>query len=228
MDPIHSDTVNTSIVAPLVTGTTTSKTLLGTTLIALAILALLSHVLTTSHDAREPPSLKPRIPFVGHLLSMIRHRTKFLQITYDRAGHPALASLPILNGKLYAIWDASLIQSAYANRHLAFAPFIVEFLQREVDYSDEVHRIVVETTLMDDMFAAIRDAMTLRHTNAMGANALTVIADRLHMIRGDAEWQVIPNFYLWTRDLMTVATTHGLYGPEDPLQKYPTLVKDMW
>jgi hypothetical protein len=34
--------------------------------------------ITTQQDGREPPLLQPSIPFIGHLLGMIRHQSTFL------------------------------------------------------------------------------------------------------------------------------------------------------
>jgi hypothetical protein len=55
----------------------TSKPIV-TVLVLLAVAALVGHVLSPNVDGREPPVLKPRIPIIGHLISMIRDQAHFL------------------------------------------------------------------------------------------------------------------------------------------------------
>jgi hypothetical protein len=54
-----------------------TKVLLAITAV-LALIVSLAHLLSPPHDGREPPVLKPRIPVIGHLLSIIRHQSTFL------------------------------------------------------------------------------------------------------------------------------------------------------
>lgn len=61
-----------------------------------------------------------------------------------------IATLPILNGKLYAIWDPTLVQSAYRNKDLSFEPFAAEFAQKDLGLSNDVAKLLRETDLVPD------------------------------------------------------------------------------
>jgi hypothetical protein len=135
----------------------------------------------------------------------------------------------MLNGKVYAIWDASLIQSVHRNKNLSFVPFVIEFARRELDYDDAADRIVRESGLMGEFFEAVHEGMGARYTNRMNANALRYVASHLEGVcTSSGEEIVVPSVYRWTRDLMTLATCQALYGPGNPLAKDPSLLEDIW
>lgn len=116
---------------------------------------------------------------------------------------------------MYAIWDGSLIQSVYRNKNLSFVPFVVDFAQRELGYDAEKDKIVRETGLMDEFFDEIHKGMAPHYVHRMNANALQDVARTLNSVSdGDVE---VPNLWLWIRDLMTIATCKGLYGPDNPI-----------
>ena len=138
-----------------------------------------------------------------------------------------IASLPILNGKMYAVWDANLIQAIYRNKNFSFEPFIIEFARREIGYDDAADKIVRETDLVPDFIRTSHDGMNTHHLHQMNVNALRYVGDRLFAIRSDEDL-VVPNLYLFTRDLMTMATCEVLYGKENPAKKSPTFLDDVW
>jgi hypothetical protein len=46
---------------------------------ALCVLAWLSIRLTRGHDPREPPCIQPTIPFIGHLVGMVKYGAKYFE-----------------------------------------------------------------------------------------------------------------------------------------------------
>ncbi|KAF4983952.1 hypothetical protein FZEAL_744 [Fusarium zealandicum] len=178
-------------------------------------------------DSREPPVLPSSIPIIGHMIGLLKHQGSYLKILYDSTSRQ-LATLPILGGKLYIILDPAIIQSAYRNKRLSFEPFAVEFAQRELLLSDKAFKIVKETSLVPEFFASIHPAMTGANLHLMTANALNYVSGQLGLIGDGGKALDIPNLYLWVRDLMTLATTEALYGPENPIRENPSLIKDLW
>ncbi|KAM5357481.1 hypothetical protein ACJZ2D_016220 [Fusarium nematophilum] len=198
------------------------------TFLALFVSAVLLHKLSSvTTDGREPPVLKPRIPIIGHLIGLIRHQGGYLKQLYDKTSKQ-IATLPILGGKLYIIFDPSIVQSAYRNKRLCFEPFAVEFAQRELAISDETFKIVQETNLVPEFFTVIAPAMTGSNLHRMNANALKYVSKQLEVSGGSNEALQVPNLFLWVRDLMTLATTEAMYGPENPVRKNPSMVDDLW
>lgn len=141
----------------------------------------------------------------------------------------AIATLPILNGKLYGVWDPVLIQSVYRNRNLSFAPFAVEFAQRELGFNNETLKLLQnDTSLIPEFFEGIHVAMTAKYLHRMNANALSYISDSLNGLCKGGEPYECTNFFIWVRDLMTMATAEALYGPGNPFRKDASLMRDTW
>lgn len=63
-----------------------------------------------------------------------------------------IATLPILNGKVYGVWDPVLVQAVYRNRNLSFEPFAVKFAQRELGFSNATLNILQANTLVPEFF----------------------------------------------------------------------------
>lgn len=138
-----------------------------------------------------------------------------------------IATLPILGGKLYVIFDPAIIQSAYRKKTLSFEPFAAEFAQREVLISDETQRKMKETRLVPDFFAVLHPAMTGDHIHRMNATALNCIAKDINSI-GEGNNMEHANLWLWLRDVVTMATAEALYGPDNPMRQEPSLLNDLW
>ncbi|KAK1982475.1 cytochrome P450 [Colletotrichum cereale] len=197
-----------------------------TVAILLAFAMLLHRYSSPKIDEREPPPMKPRIPVIGHLLGMIWHQSGYFKTLENRK--MAIATLPILNGKLYGIWDPTLVQSVFRNRNLSFEPFAVEFAQRELGFSNAVLKKIQESTLVPDIFDGIHKSMATDNLRRMNANALAYISDALDDVCKGSEAYEATNFFIWMRDLMTMATTEALYGPHNPLRNDASLMDDIW
>jgi hypothetical protein len=48
--------------------------------ILLAVIALYWRLLSSSTDPREPPSIKPSIPILGHIIGMFRHKMEYFEM----------------------------------------------------------------------------------------------------------------------------------------------------
>ncbi|OLN81971.1 25-hydroxycholesterol 7-alpha-hydroxylase 3, partial [Colletotrichum chlorophyti] len=204
----------------------TGKYALAAMLLALAI--VLQKVLYPEIDAREPPPMKPKIPIIGHLVGIIQHQSQYLKVLENR--NAAIATLPILNGKIYAVWDPFLIQAVYRNRNLSFEPYAVEFAYKSLGFSKETNKLLQEQghSLVPEFFEGIQVGMGSKYVHRMNTNALSYVATMLeNMSQGSESFQAA-NFFVWVRDLMTVATTEALYGPGNPFKNHPNLLEDAW
>lgn len=103
----------------------------------------------------------------------------------------------------------------------------MEFAQRELRFSNDALKIIQETTLVPEFFSVIHPAMTGAHLHRMNATALNYVSNELDAIGNGGEALEVPNLYQWVRDLMTLATTEALYGPDNPIRKHPNLVQDL-
>lgn len=157
-------------------------------------------------------------------------RKKLTRYRRKRSGLP-IATLPILGGKTYAIWDPALIQSALRQKTLSFEPFAVDFVQTMLGMSDKSYVAFRDTperpSLVPEFFEALHLTVRGEPLHRMNANALNYISDRLDSLSGEKTTDV-NNFYIWLRELMTLATTTALLGKDNPLLHDGDLVDHLW
>ena len=139
--------------------------------------------------------------------------------------HLPIATIPILRTKLYAISDPILVQSAYCNKNLSFTPFAVRGAQKIAGFSDEYHQVLMQTDVLPEYFKSLYDGTTAQHIHQLNVTSLKHVSKHIGSIEGDG--MQVPNTYLWLRNLMTVATCEGLFGPENPIRG-DELVEDVW
>ena len=136
-----------------------------------------------------------------------------------------VATLPILNAKLYAIWDPILVQSAYCNHSLSFIPFAVDNVRALTGFDEVSHHIVSTTDILPRYFKSIYEGTTARHIHQLNVASLKHVSQQINAIGDDGF--VAPNIYLWLRNLMTVATCEALFGPKNPIRS-DEIVEDVW
>lgn len=95
-------------------------------IVVLPLAALLRKLLLPTFDPREPPVFRPKIPVVGHLISMATEKSGFYRRLYRERPLP-ICTLPVLAGKLYVINAPGLISAAMRSKDLSFDPFAIEF-----------------------------------------------------------------------------------------------------
>ena len=91
-----------------------------------AISLLLWPALNLRHDAREPPLIKPALPFFGHILNLIRYSNSYY--TKLHARHPRLAcyTLNLYSSKAYVVQSPELVAAVQRNaKTLVFDPLVL-------------------------------------------------------------------------------------------------------
>ncbi|KAH6856479.1 cytochrome P450 [Chaetomium sp. MPI-CAGE-AT-0009] len=184
-------------------------------------------------DPREPPVVKPGIPLVGHIVGLVRHGVDYFGVL--RKSQPksvAAATLPMLNGKVYVLWDTPMIQSAMRHKNLTFDVLGMEFAQRVFGLSDLAMSKLwgpdrdIETSAAGVTMQRIKGAMQGQHLYRMNVTALDYIANDLNKM--DSDGLKIQNLYQWLQYFMTVATSEGLYGKNNPIRQDPSLIDALW
>jgi hypothetical protein len=142
-----------------------------------------------------------------------------------------IATLPMINGKLYVISDPAMAQAAFRHKNLSFDAFTLEFTQRMLLISDET---MVPVSFMGDdkkpsflheFVKEIHGAMSETHLKKMNGNALGSFAA---MANGFGKTFETSGLYYWIRATMTMATSDALFGSHNPLRDDPSLVDSLW
>ncbi|KAF2202619.1 cytochrome P450 [Delitschia confertaspora ATCC 74209] len=201
-------------------------------LIAFAVAFLFNRLLSTKPDPREPPIVQPEIPFIGHIIGLLRHGAAYSHIVSARCNSP-IFSLPMLNSRTYTVTSPHLASHVQrASTSLQFGPLIIPITQRMVGLSkdcmtkfedangeqeacpsflDKLHEITyfnLSPPEIHNVSAIMLEQLT-RRINAMGERTET-------------------GLFAWVREQFTAATTFAFYGPENPFILDPSLIEDFW
>lgn len=141
-----------------------------------------------------------------------------------------IATLQMLWGKLYAVWDPQLVQAALRSRVASQEPFVVEFAQKSFGLSAETFaKVTSNPDLVPAFTDAIHNSMNSRNVNEMNTHSLEYISQTLDNIKaGEDGGLEVPNLYLWVRDIITLATGRSLLGKENPFEKDSSLIECLW
>jgi cytochrome P450 len=181
-------------------------------------------------DPREPKLLKPWIPGIGHIIGMMWNQSAYYTWLHKQARMP-IATLPFLGGKVYAIWDPTLIASSIRQKTLSFEPMAVEFVQKMLGMDDKYYNIFRDTpergSVCPEFFDALHWSVQGDHLHRMNAKALNYLSGRFEELAGPAPIK-IDNFYYYLRELITLATTTALLGDANPFLTNDKLSHHMW
>ncbi|KAL7807125.1 cytochrome P450 [Trichoderma aethiopicum] len=188
---------------------------------------------TTRHDSKEPPTVSPSIPLIGHFLGFYKHGVSYLDHLRHRTSWPAY-TLSVIGHKTYVVTSPGLSHAALKSRAMSMDPLIANVSSNMLGLSKEAghyfgldHAGVYRDTL------AIRDRREeFSHSLAPGPganlpaqNCSDVVAEAVNAF--DAEW-VTRDFFIWVRDVITLGTANGLYGPKSPMAVDNSLIQDIW
>ncbi|KAK4465128.1 cytochrome P450 [Cladorrhinum samala] len=222
-----------NVVGPLAAGTFRSIPM--TIGIALVLLVLINTLLTPRVDPREPPLLKPSIPFIGHIINLFRHQAAFHTLLSAESALP-IATLQMLNGKVYAIWDPTLISAGLKSKNLSNVPQIRKYVSNLMRTSSEGTAFLTSPEGDDLSIRMLQHVIpkSLKGENnaSMTRAALSELSSTFTSLSrpsgsGDtaAEKIQIPNLWAWTRHTLVTATSAALYGPasQDPFRLNPEM-----
>lgn len=149
----------------------------------------------------------------------------------------------MLNGKLYLVFDANLLQSLLRNKTASAEPFSVDYAKKTFDLTQEEFQKVKAPGVYDEFTDAIHASFQTASLHQMNVQFLGCVSATLDSMSNgtlrahedthgkektiDGGLQV-ENLYLWCRDVMSLATTKALYGDTDPFASKPSLIEDMW
>ena len=136
-----------------------------------------------------------------------------------------IATLPMINAKMYLITSPALAQSAFRNKDLSFEPFELAFAQRVLGLSDETMEPVRRPGFMGGFHKAVHAALVNEHLHRMNAVMLNEVATFMNGIDGTFE---VDSLYLWIRSTLTTATCSMLLGSHNPMKHDPSLVDSLW
>jgi hypothetical protein len=138
----------------------------------------------------------------------------------------------MLNGKVYVVTSPNLMAAVNRNsKVLAFNPFIAQLGKRITGHDEATSRIVQHNLnsengsgyvieVHDGTVTALAPGKYLEQMTGDVLQEASTYLDELKEQRID--------LFAWTRQMVTICSTRGIYGPQNPLNNDPDLVTAFW
>ncbi|KAI0188147.1 cytochrome P450 [Xylaria flabelliformis] len=178
-------------------------------------------LLRFTQSSDEPPVIDFPIPFLGPIIGMITKKSKFYSHIRDVYGYP-IYTLRLPGSRIYVINSTSLIPVAQRQfKTLAFGPIEVRAAENVMGASKATVSIMAADVVDDKGYL-----MTFNHAihpalspgpelDAMNRVSVDTIANSLSTF---AAQPTRVQLFKWVRHEIFMATTDGVYGPQNPLR----------
>ncbi|PBP21115.1 prostacyclin synthase [Diplocarpon rosae] len=184
-------------------------------------------------DPQEPRPAHSRIPYVGHMINLLRHHNAYFSMLHAKQPHP-ITTLKILSQRIYIISSPALVQAAFrASKTVDFEIIKATASCRAVNFSKQTTAIVQappdpargNSNYMLDLHREMYGALMgedLLETNAKLLNCLAAALNRV-----GSGWEE-KQLFRWLRTFYSVASAEALYGASNPIQADEKLVPMIW
>jgi hypothetical protein len=185
-------------------------------------------------DPQEPPSIKPGIPFIGHVVGIFRYQVHYFDMLNAKYGLP-IYTLPMMTVKTYVVTTPDLVQSILRvkNDGLSIEPFMVNVVGKYLnDQGPEAMKVWShiskdknEPYLLQDMTKVFVKQLTIGSPlHNLSLTAIDKFSSLVDSIRAPRE----ENLYLFLRNTFSISAVTGLYGPANPMAQDPTISDAQW
>ncbi|KAF8855360.1 cytochrome P450 [Acephala macrosclerotiorum] len=202
-------------------------------LIAFALISILALWFMDFGDVEpgEPPLVYSNIPFIGHMIGMLRHHNNYFTILSKHCTQP-IYTVKIFSSRIYIIQSPELAQAAFRQSKELDFNTIKAWGCRAIAYDSHGINIVAAkpekgdgcyiTDLHQEMYASLAQGPNLLETNA---RVLNYLAKSLNAIQTKPKRHQL---FRWLRDEYTVGSAETLYGLPNPISEDPSLIQSVW
>ncbi|KAF7939898.1 uncharacterized protein EAE98_000025 [Botrytis deweyae] len=180
----------------------------------------------SSSNSREPPEIKPTIPYIGHALGLFWYRSAYYTKICQTWKAPII-SIPMFGGKVHIVGSPELISSLQRQGKTASfwyleARFTAELgglsrngmkkLVANLEPASEKPSLLIEGLKATQQ--AISPLGGVDDMIRVAAENIQARLDNLASETGDIK--LTTDLWAWVQHEITVATTESVYGPENP------------
>ncbi|KAK1634667.1 hypothetical protein BDP81DRAFT_51031 [Colletotrichum phormii] len=146
-------------------------------------------------DLQEPPTLRPKIPLIGHLIDLIQMGYKQHVKNHEKFNMTAY-SLPILGSKLYIASSPQLASSIFQKRTLSFEPLIDTFVRTLVGMEGHGLELWTNPEFRTAIFKVLYKGLTGPSLNDLTISGVSNVASSLN--RMPLDQLELKDFHCWT------------------------------
>ncbi|KAI4087254.1 MAG: hypothetical protein LQ344_006937 [Seirophora lacunosa] len=205
---------------------------ISATVLAL-IVATFNHFLGPAYDPKEPPVIRPKLPYIGHIIGLMQYGLRYFENLSTK--HPLpIFTLQTLGMKVYVVNSPDLIQAVQKHaKALSFNPFVSFMSPRIFGCGKEATALINEnidgnwgylSETAIGMHAALAPSESLDWMTKTMLDKLMDFVDPLAASKSGTEL----NLYKWVRSVFTVSSTEATYGPKNPFNHVPDLEDAFW
>ncbi|KAK8069425.1 cytochrome P450 [Apiospora phragmitis] len=193
------------------------------------------------HPSREPPIIKPTIPYVGHVLGMLLYGGHYLKQLGLRHRQYPIFTLPMPGSRMYVVTNPLLAAAVQRSRTLSFSPIIPNVTKRVLGL-DEATAAIARWNLdpgpgeTRGFLADIQDLvarrmkpgedLTILSRNAVSALKLQLDKEQTNLMQHRRYKEI--DLLEWVRHIVTLATASHFYGSRNPVSQEPELERAFW
>lgn len=196
---------------------------------------LLGRFLMLPHDPKEPPLIPSRIPFIGHVIGLLRHGSGYYSETAKKYNLP-IFTLGLPRGKIYVVTSPSLVAACdRRSKIVSFAPYVVDFARRLLVASQSSIDLLSEDLLGEKGPVTLRaGTMNAMHQTLKPGGSLTEITQTMledlskflcSPIHDNEEGLLL---FEWIRSFVTLASTNAIYGSDKNPMQNPEVANGLW
>ncbi|TLS28203.1 hypothetical protein PpBr36_00035 [Pyricularia pennisetigena] len=203
--------------------------LLTSALVVLATTLLLQHLASRNPglDPREPPLIRPRIPYIGHLVGALTSHTGYAQRVW--ASHPTKPVATFFLGpvKCYAVFHPDLQHAVVRSRAVEYDAYPAAAVPAGFGVDRRVMAVLDRPDVSRRYMQAAGSMLGGDAMRSMERRAFAYLASRLNALpRATPTPQ---GLYVWLRDLASMATAEAFFGRRNPYRtRGPGLIRDQW
>ncbi|KAI1645029.1 cytochrome P450 [Daldinia loculata] len=195
-----------------------------------SVYMFLRALLYFTQDAKEPQSIAHTIPFISPIFGMAAKKANFYSVMRDKYNLP-LYTLRMPGSRIYVINSTSLIPAVQRQfRTLAFTALESRLARDLMGVSKSTHDIISHNLVRDEGYLMtfpkfIHSAVSAGPgLDAMNRRSVEVLAESLDRLSGKGP--TTTKMFEWTRHELLIATTEGVYGPNNPFRD--PAMEDAW
>ncbi|KAK8120166.1 cytochrome P450 [Apiospora kogelbergensis] len=185
-------------------------------------------------SSREPPTITPTIPYIGHLLGMLFYGSRYLKQTGLREKHTSIFTLPMPGSRMYVVTDPLLAAAAQRCKTLSFTPIIPDVTKRVLGLDRAT--VAITRRHLDPNPGKGGDLVAKRmkpgdNLDSLSRNSVSAIkshvdSEKAYMVHYKAYKEV--DLLEWVRHIVTLATASHFYGNRNPVSQDPELERAFW
>ncbi|ETN43751.1 uncharacterized protein HMPREF1541_02910 [Cyphellophora europaea CBS 101466] len=207
-----------------------------TAAILIGVGVVIHRLLGIDYDPREPPLIKSRIPYVGHILGMFRYGAKYFDVVNRQYSHP-IYTLPTPNVRQYIVASPQLAaQLQRSHKDLSFYNAILEVTRRMIGLNPSTMKILAHNVdghggsdgLMPAMHDMLQSVLGRGETlQQLTKSQMSIFSDALSSIAVDGTAMETDLLY-WLQNVFAQCNIDTLYGPENPFALDKSLIRSFW